>query len=155
MTEQVRSVNAFIIALQEQNLLLPQSAAVEVVTQQVVREVPGAPDWMRGVFEWRQAQVPIVSLDTLLGVPAERQTRVNRFVVMHGVERHTGLEYYGLQVRGIPHPVHLTPGDLETEPLREEDPPEVAVRVRASGVLCIIPAFERIEGRLREVLERL
>ncbi|EHQ51800.1 CheW protein [Ectothiorhodospira sp. PHS-1] len=149
------SVHAFIISLQEQNLLLPQSAVVEVVTQQVVREVASAPDWLRGVFEWRQSQVPIVSLDTLLGVPRERQTRINRFVVMHGIERLPGLEYYALQVRGIPHPVTLNPADIQNLPRREDDPAAVAARVRASGVLCMIPAFEGIEHMLQDVLSRL
>ncbi|MCG5514752.1 MULTISPECIES: chemotaxis protein CheW [unclassified Ectothiorhodospira] len=155
MSEQPDSVNCFIISLQEQNLLLPQSVAVEVVTQQVVRAVPGAPGWLRGVFDWRQAQVPIVSLDTLLQVPEERQTRINRFVVLHGVERHAGLDYYGLQVRGIPHPVKLSPTDIELEPRREEDPPVIAARVRASGVLCIIPAFEMMEDMLQAGLQGL
>ncbi|ANB01977.1 chemotaxis protein CheW [Ectothiorhodospira sp. BSL-9] len=153
--QQPDSVNCFIISLQEQNLLLPQSVAVEVVTQQVVRGVPGAPAWLRGVFDWRQAQVPIVSLDTLLQVPEERQTRINRFVVLHGVERHAGLDYYGLQVRGIPHPVKLSPADIELEPRREEDPPVIAARVRASGVLCIIPAFEMMEDMLQAGLQGL
>ncbi|WP_242466958.1 chemotaxis protein CheW [Ectothiorhodospira shaposhnikovii] len=149
------TVHAFIISLQDQNLLLPQSAVLEVVTQQVLREVVSAPSWLRGVFDWQQSQLPIVSLDTMLGVPFERQTRVNRFVIMHGLERLPGLEYYALQVRGIPHPVKLTASDIQPLPLREGDPPAVAARVRASGVLCVIPAFERIEQMLQEELKVL
>jgi chemosensory pili system protein ChpC len=154
MSDLSESLNCFIVPLAEQHLLLPQPVVAEVVTQQFSREVPGAPPWMTGVVEWRNEQVPVVSMEILMGAPAQQGNRLQRVLVMHGLEQLPGLSYYAVQVRGIPHPLKVTEEDLQ--PLDEEGvESEFGQRVRASGVACVIPRLERIEHQLQENLQRL
>jgi chemosensory pili system protein ChpC len=149
------TVNCFIVPLAEQHLLLPQPVVAEVVTQQFAREVPGAPPWLTGVVEWRNEQVPVVSIEVLMGAPVTPGNRLQRVVIMHGLARLPGLPYYALQVRGIPHPLKLAEQDLESLDDGEGTGMPYAQRVRASGVTCVIPRLENIEAELQEHLQRL
>ena len=156
MSDPSDTLNCFIVPLAEQHLLLPQPVVAEVITQQSSRQVPGAPPWLTGVVEWRNEQVPVVSMETLLGAPPEPAgNRLQRVLVMHGLEQLPGLSYYAIQVRGIPHPLKVADHDLESLESEEADAVEFGHRVRASGVSCIIPRLERIEHRLQENLQRL
>jgi chemosensory pili system protein ChpC len=155
MSDTQEGLSCFIVPVTEHHLLLPQPAVAEVVTQQFMREIPGAPPWLTGLVEWRNEQVPVVSVETLMGAAPEPRNRLQRMLVMHGLEQFPGLTYYALQVRGIPHPLKIRPQDLEGS--SEPDPGDgsIARRVRASGVTCLIPTLERIEGLLKEYLQRL
>jgi chemosensory pili system protein ChpC len=155
MSDQTDTLNCFIVPLAEQHLLLPQPVVAELVTQQSSRQVPGAPPWLTGVVEWRSEQVPVISMEVLLGGSIETGNRLQRVLVMHGLEQLPGLAYYALQVRGIPHPLKVAEHDLE--PLEDGDSEESPFghRVRASGVSCVIPRLERIEHQLQENLQRL
>ena len=155
MSDEQDSLNCFIVPLMEQHLLVPKPAVAEVVTQQFMREVPGAPPWLTGVVEWRNEQVPVVSVETLMGGQPEPRNRLQRMLVLHGLEQLPGLTYYALQVRGIPHPLKLRAQDLEASPDGSGTDATIAQRVRASGVTCLIPALEHIEGLLQEHLQRL
>lgn len=155
MNDSTETLSCFIVPLTEQHLLLPQPVVAEVVTQQFMRPVPGAPPWLTGVVEWRNEQVPVVSVETLMGAPPAPLNRLQRVLVMHGLEQFPGLPYYAVQVRGIPHPLKLAEQDLEA--LDDGDPGESLFgrRVRASGVTCVIPRLEHIEAQLQEHLARL
>jgi chemosensory pili system protein ChpC len=155
MSDSPETLNCLIVPLAEQHMLLPQHVVAEVLTQQFSRQVPGAPPWLTGVVEWRNEQVPVVSMETLMGTPVEQGNRLLRVLVMHGLEQFPGLAYYAVQVRGIPHPLKVFEHDVEPLDAGAEAGVEFGYRVRASGVTCIIPRLERIETELQENLQRL
>lgn len=155
MNDRSEGLNCFIVPLSEQHLLVPQPVVAEVVTQQFSRQVPGAPPWLTGVVEWRNEQVPVVSMEALMGKVVESGTRLQRVVVLHGLEQLPGLPYYAVQVRGIPHPLTVSGEDLEALDDGPDGGTGFGQRVRASGVTCVIPRLERIEAELREHLQRL
>jgi chemosensory pili system protein ChpC len=157
MSDSPDTLNCLIVPLAEQHMLLPQHVVAEVLTQQFSRQVPGAPPWLTGVVEWRNEQVPVVSMETLMGTPVEHGNRLLRVLVMHGLEQFPGLAYYAVQVRGIPHPLKVSEHDVEPldDGAQAEADMQFGYRVRASGVTCIIPRMERIEAQLQENLQRL
>ncbi len=101
-------VAALLLPLQGLNLVVPQAAVGEVIARPEVERVPGAPEWVSGVFEWRAEQLPLVCVERMLGRDRpEADSAGARVVVLYGLGDCAGLDYYGIEVSGIPHPVLL------------------------------------------------
>ncbi len=148
-------INSLVIPLNVQNLVLPQAALAELIARQDVRDVPGTADWLKGFFDWRGQQIPLVSLEAMCGRSGGVPTKDSRFVVIYGLENIPGLAFFALEVQGIPHPVKLSSDNLMVGGVKDQDCAVVAANVIAEGEPGIIPNLARIEQMLRAELQRL
>lgn len=149
-----RLINSLTVPLAGHTLLLPQAAVAEVVRPEPLRELEKSASWLRGVFDWRTEQIPLISLELMCGqaLPAEE---ANRFVVLYALEQIPGLAYYGVEARGIPRSLRaearsVLPGDagsLECEIVQSH--------VMAAGEPAFIPNLAVIERSIRAQLQRL
>ena len=76
-------------------------------------------------------------------------------MVLYGVEGIPGLEFYAVEVAGIPHPVKLQAGDVIDGGVKDQDCEVVARNVMADGEPCVIPDLQRLEMMIRAQMERL
>ncbi len=157
-TYQTPPLDCLIVPLFEGNLLLPQSVVVEVISrgdQALVFSPPAKTlAWLKGSFRWREQRLPVLSL---MGVSdAAQAARITRFLVVHNLyfdplKAQQGPAFYAIEVRGIPHSIKIHRQDIRPwdSPAPETDS-LIAMRVKASGVVCLIPHFERMAQRLGE-----
>ncbi len=67
------------------------AAVAEVVVVPAVTRVPGAPDWLAGVVNWRGRVLAVVDLRPLVGVVPAPVTRSARVVVLSSADVEAGL----------------------------------------------------------------
>ncbi len=150
-----QKVQSLIVPLRHQNLILPQAALAEVITMPELRLIDGAEKWLIGVFDWRNHQVPLVSMEQFCGIGnPEHINRTRRIAVFYGLENIAGIEYYAVEIQAIPHPVLLSQSDVTL--LDDGSPCEIiAQHVQAVGIKGFLPDLSVLEQRLREQLELL
>lgn len=87
----------------------------EILEHNTVTRLPGAPVWVRGIFNLRGSVVPVVDLAVKLGMPPPSVTRWSCIVV---VEVTRGREQWvvGLLVDSIGQVMELGPGDVVAPP---------------------------------------
>jgi purine-binding chemotaxis protein CheW len=104
---------SFFLAGQEYALGILQMK--EIVRYSAETPLPGAPGWVRGVFNLRGHVVPVVDLAVKLGGAPSTPGRWSCFVV---VERPSGQErgVVGLLVDAIGQVVELGPGEVQPPP---------------------------------------
>ena len=150
-----QKVQSLIVPLRHQNLILPQASLAEVISRPELRKIEGAADWLVGIFYWRKQDIPLLSMEQFcsIGNP-EHISRTRRIAIFYGLEKIPGIEYYAVEIQGIPHPVSLGPGDVIE--LEDEHPCEIIAQpVQAVGIKGFLPDLRVLEQRLREQLEML
>jgi len=117
MSEQTSATSmqylSFILAGEEYALGILQ--VKEIIEYDTVTRIPGAPVWVRGVFNLRGSVVPVVDLPVKLGMPPATLTRWSCIVV---VEVKLGGErlVLGLLADSIGQVMDLAPGDVLPPP---------------------------------------
>ncbi len=117
MSEQTSATSmqylSFILAGEEYALGILQ--VKEIIEYDTVTRIPGAPVWVRGVFNLRGSVVPVVDLPVKLGMPPATLTRWSCIVV---VEVKLGGErlVLGLLADSIGQVMDLGPGDVLPPP---------------------------------------
>lgn len=149
-----RLVNSLTVPLAQNTLLLPQAAIAEVVRPEPLRELEHAADWLRGVFDWRTEQIPLVSLEAMCGVPVGDKA-VNRYVVLYALEQIPGLAYYAVEARGIPRSLRAEARSLQPGEVGSFECDIVQSHVLAAGEPAFIPSLAVIERSIRAQLQRL
>ena len=104
---------SFIIAGEEYALGILQ--VKEIIEYDTVTRIPGAPVWVRGVFNLRGSVVPVVDLAVKMGLGPRPITRWTCFVIVEAVmdgERTT----LGLLADSVSEVLDLAPDDVEPPP---------------------------------------
>ena len=76
---------------------LPMAAVAEVGRPPVLTRVPGVPDWLAGVANWRGRVLAVVDLRPLLNAPTAPLDRLARLVVLHRAGVPVGLLTEGVE----------------------------------------------------------
>ncbi|WP_257450922.1 chemotaxis protein CheW [Archangium lipolyticum] len=117
MSEQTSATStqylSFILAGEEYALGILQ--VKEIIEYDTVTRIPGAPVWVRGVFNLRGSVVPVVDVAVKLGMPPATLTRWSCIVV---VEVKLGGErlVLGLLADAIGQVMELAPGEVVPPP---------------------------------------
>ncbi len=149
-TEQ--KLQALIVPMRQQNLVLPQSALVEVLPMPELKPLPVRESWIAGLLEWRGKEIPLVSIERYCGWSGMDQIKARRVAVLHGVAGIEGLEYFAIEVQGIPHPIRLGESDIvAVEGERRCD--LIASHVQASGIWAVLMKMDVLEKNLRSAIE--
>ncbi len=147
-------INSLLIPITDQQVLVPQTGLVEVIPREMIQPVKGAEPWLRGMIQWRGQQIPTISLEQMCG-RQPRASKDSRYVVLYAIEQIPGLQWYAVEVSGIPHPLRLAPEQLVKGGTRDSDCEIVAANVIADGQEAVILDPAAIERRIGEQLARL
>jgi purine-binding chemotaxis protein CheW len=104
---------SFIIAGEEYALGILQ--VKEIIEYDTVTRIPGAPVWVRGVFNLRGSVVPVVDLAVKLGMPPATLTRWSCIVVVE-VRLSGERIVLGLLSDAIGQVIEMEPGDMVPPP---------------------------------------
>ncbi len=89
---------------------LDSRQVVEIVPRVRFKEVPGAPDYVRGLFEYRGRIVPVIDLCRLVGKPAAPDLMSSRIMLVNYPDRRGGAQVLGLLAENVTDTVRPSPG---------------------------------------------
>lgn len=146
-------VQALIMPLRQQNLILPQIALVEVLPTPDVRPMNVAAPWVLGSIDWHHHDIPLISLERYCGWPLVDSAATRRVAVLQAMSGYQGLEHYAIETQGIPHPIRLGKADIIAIDRELTDSDAVQMHVQAAGVKGVMLSIEQLEQRLKVILD--
>jgi chemosensory pili system protein ChpC len=148
-------IYAALCAIPGDTLLIPNLAVAEVLSREALKPVPNAPEWMEGLLNWHNKQVPVISFEKLNRSAGPPQPgRRTRILVLYAVSHQLPTDVFGLLTEGYPHLVTLNRNAVSRQPLLETDRADVVVaRARVASQMPAIPSFRWIEREIAAVLQ--
>ena len=148
--EQVRQlpseIRGVLIPLQGEQLLLPNAAVAEVIDYREPSPQAGAPEWLLGSASWRQRNLPIVRLETLLGQEQARTSARQRIVVCHTLSDEARRPFVGIVATAIPRLVRVREEQLQTRPVPDgEGQGVVQARLALDDEAAMVPDLAALE----------
>lgn len=141
-----------IVPLEGDSLLLPNAAVIEVRSLEGLRVRSGPPAWLLGQVSWREHELSVVSIESLLGRAMPARSRRTRLLVINSTGSHLDTGLFAIVCQGYPHLAALNRVAIQSVPLEERDPDALVLsRVKVANTLAIIPDLDAIESRLVEV----
>lgn len=152
MSEMVEELPTFLVPLQKNNILLPNSTVAEIIPYEPLQRIQNSPAWFLGLLSWRGVQVPVISFEMLTSAGASFSlvsVASASLVICSALGGKDEMRYFALVAQALPRLMHLTPEELiETQ----EDTVETELLlVRLNGQPAVIPDLEYIESCLVEL----
>lgn len=142
-------IYSVLISLQDANLILPNSAVVEVLGLDTL-EPPGsdAPNWLQGYVELQMQDIPVISLEAVMGQSAPIRDRKCRIVVLNTPSQGSA---FALMSRA--YPLIVTLNEVALKPANEANDPVAKLiysRVDVANRKAIIPDLDAIASLTRK-----
>lgn len=144
-------IYSVLITLAQTNLILPNAAVAEVLGQEVIKSPPaGAPPWMIGQTQWQLEDVPIVSIEGMLGEEIPPMHRRCRVVVLHAP-----LQAAALAVVAQAYPLIVTLNEIALQPRALEDGQAELMlsRVQVANRSALIPDLDALTRQARQYID--
>ncbi|RCX30344.1 chemosensory pili system protein ChpC [Thioalbus denitrificans] len=140
-------VNCLLMPIGGGALLLPNILVAEVIGFSAPEPLADAPAWFAGRTEWRGLTVPLIRLETLLGVDAVPGAG-RRIAILNALEEQTDTPFLGIVLQGIPALVRVRAAELEEDPEEGRGGP-VLRRLRYQGQPVVVPDLEALTASLQ------
>ena len=140
-------VKCLVLSVTGPAVLVPNAAVAELITQNSVSPVEGAPDWFLGRGSWRGLDIPLIAFDRLCGEREDPPPSSGRFVVLFGLEREGAPAFYGIRIDRLPRSETVDRASLARAEEPEHPSEVVAMRAQVSDRECLIPDFDAL-GRV-------
>ena len=144
-------IRGVLIPLQQQTLLLPNSAVTEIIDYRELDPVDGAPAWLAGSTDWHHRRLLVVQFERLLGQAEVAASQRRRIMVCHTLNEAAKQPFVGILAMAIPRLVRVTPEQLQGQALEPElaDAP-VSAALLFDGQPVLIPDLDGLEARLSQ-----
>ena len=144
-------IRGVLIQLQHGQLLLPNAAVAEVVDFRKPEPVEDAPEWLMGTTNWRQRNLAVVRLESLLGQQVTEGVR-QRIVVCHTLSDEARRPFVGIVATAIPRLVRVNEELLEGVDTDQNlgDAP-LHAQLMFDGQPAMIPDLSALERLLADV----
>lgn len=140
-----RQIKCLLLPVTGPAVIVPNSAVAEIITQQDIAPAADAPDWFLGTGRWRGTDIPLISLDRLVGERDDVPEPAGRFVVLFGLQDEGAPGFYGVRIEQLPRTE--TVDEQRLRPAEGEAHPSEFVSTRAvvAGEReCLIPDFDAL-----------
>jgi chemosensory pili system protein ChpC len=147
--EQIRCV---LLKVNEDVLMLPNSALVEIVPVRNIINVANKPRWMLGYLDWRGNSVPLVAFETMGGVrmPSLANNDV-RAAVVYAIGEDKKIPFMAFLVQGVPQVVNVSATDIETDTAAITHP-AVAQKAVVKGTAVSVVEMTKLETMIKGVM---
>ncbi len=144
-------VRSLLLPITDAQLLLPNAAVAEIIPYGDPEPLPRAPDWMLGLFSWRERRIPMISFEAVCGASAPPPGPRARIAVINVLGGWQDPPFYALAIQDLPHLVQV-----ERDGIRSLDAGITHAAVRQTvdvlGETAHIPSLDTLEGMVRNVL---
>lgn len=149
---QVVEIRGVLLPLHSGQLLLPNASVSEVAGFHPPNPVSDAPDWLLGMLDWRQYQIPVIAFDALVETgPAEPAQRA-RLAVCNTVGGNPKRPFIGIVLTAMPRLVKVTEDVIMPMAKPQEMGPAVKRQVLINGEEAWIPDLNALEWEVQEAL---
>jgi len=109
-----QSVRSLLIPLSSGWLLLPGAMVAEVIPFRAPDQPKRDGGWLKGLLQWRDQNVPLISFEQLAHLEAPNVTDNPRIVICYGIRNTKKLPFYGLSIPTIPLSVNVNENTLKS-----------------------------------------
>jgi chemosensory pili system protein ChpC len=136
------------VPLRKLNLLLPNVAVAEIGSYRT--PVPGSdvPEWYLGTVRWQDQDIPVMSLESLLGLGVSSNPVFSRLMILNSVHPDSPLRNYAIVTAGLPGLIQFD-NDTANEYLPLTDPGLKCI-VRIGNEEAVIPDLDHLQSLLEE-----
>lgn len=136
-----------LIPLSQDTLLLPNSVIAEITPYQPPQEHPvDKPAWWLGKMAWRGLEIPLISLEGLLGQPINAILPHARIAVFNTLRGNPELPFFAVVIASLPHLLRLDNAQIVHSRPLNEDYFSMQVDLPAGSVK--IPDIDAIESAI-------
>ncbi len=145
------AVRCVLVPLVGVHLLLPSSCLAEIVNYQPPQPQNDAPAWLQGTIDWRGETIPLVAVETLLGLEHPVPGHRSRIAVCSGLSTDSTLAYYGILANSVPRQARITAENIAAmDPMTES--PLAKQWVQATTEQAVIPDLDGLEAEIQQIL---
>lgn len=145
-------IRSVLIPLQGMSLLLPNVSIAEVVAYSQPVAIPKAPEWIKGMMNWRGQRVPLVMFERLSGQPSPPLAATSRIAILNRYSTDSIYDFLGLVVQGIPRLLRISHADIQPDPAHTVSPYALCT-AQLAGETALIPDLESIEKQLQTTIK--
>jgi len=149
-------IRSLLLPVMNEPLLLPSVVLAEVISYRMFEYLPGSPQWVLGLIEWRGISLPVISFEEFRGYPVPKTLIGTRIAILNGISGNPRLGFLGLRIQGIPRLVLVRDGDLilrDNPVVATEENSEMYISVTVTAQPALIPDMESIEALLASFIK--
>ena len=152
MSQPADQIKCVLLAVNEDRIVLPNSAIAEIVPIRNIINVANKPGWMLGYLDWRGNSVPLVSFEALGGVrmPSLASGEVKAAVV-YAIGGDKDFPFMSFLVQGAPQVVNVIESDI-IENKEEIHHPAIEQKVLVKGEMASILDLEKLEKLIKHIM---
>jgi chemosensory pili system protein ChpC len=145
-------IRGVLLPIHEAQLLLPNASVSEVVGLEELRSIPDMPNWFLGVQMWRGQEIPVVSFEELVEVPAVEPSSRSRVAVCNTLGGNPRRPFIGLLLTSTPHLIRVTEDLVAPQSNEQELGEAVKSQIVINGESAWIPDMNAIEWVVQEAM---
>lgn len=145
-------IRGVLLPLHEAQLLLPNASVSEVVGLEELRVEPDMPSWFLGIQLWRGQEIPVVSFEELVEVPAVETSARSRVAVCNTLGGNPRRPFIGLLLTTTPRLVRITEEVVSPQSNLQELGEAVKSQVVINGENAWIPDMNSVEWVVQEAM---
>ena len=147
MAELPEEVPSLLIPMHGRPWLVPNIMVAEIIPLRQPDRPGGGPEWLLGILNWRDEDVPLISFERLNESGKVTIGPNARIAVVNNLGGK--LKFYAVLIQGIPRLAKITNEDLVEEPVNTG--PAESMCVQMGGELAVIPDLDAIERAIEGV----
>lgn len=105
-------IPCLLIPLTDQTLLVPTVTVAEMAPVQPIAKVEGAPQWLYGMYRWRELEIPLIAYEVLNGGEPMPLNTSGRVAVFNNTGVSDSLHFIAIAAQGIPRMARVGEGDI-------------------------------------------
>jgi len=140
----VTDIGSLLLPVAKGNLLLPNVAVAEVISNMPTTILAEAAPWYLGHIEWREQQVPLLCYETLNYEQPADDTSHSRIAVLNCTGQKGDLFFIAIRLQGVPKLLRVTAPDIR-ENEDEEIGPMDLMAINCFGETAVIPNITALE----------
>ncbi|MGB5538936.1 MAG: chemotaxis protein CheW [Gammaproteobacteria bacterium] len=140
------------VPLRKLNLLLPNVAVAEIGSYRTPKATPDMPEWYLGTVRWQDQDIPVMSLESLVGINVPSNPVFSRLMILNSVHPGSAVRNYAIITAGLPGLIHFA-NDTASE-FHPLDEPGLKCIVRIGNEEAVIPDLEYLQSLLEEQVAR-
>lgn len=145
-------IRGVLLPLHEVQLLLPNASVSEVVGLDELRVEPNMPSWFLGIQQWRGQEIPVVSFEELVEVPAVESSARSRVAVCNTLGGNPRRPFIGLLLTTTPRLVRIREDIVDLQGNQQELGEAVKSQVVINGENAWIPDMNSVEWVVQEAM---
>lgn len=147
------SVRSLLIPFYGHTFLLPSAIIAEVKPYQKPELLKAAPHWLHGILDWREQRVPLLAVDKLMNLEADK-THIEQLhtIVLYGIEAPANLPFYAFIATDIPrtHPLQSSVFKGHTEIETHGLLFKTSLDIENTQLEALVPDLAYLESLLRK-----